>query len=85
MIYDLCNIETSNTSGKSPFSKGNVERAFKQLFKTMCKTIEDARCDYETVLACAKNCLQYHIGTVLSIRIFSLTMQVLEIRIIELC
>ena len=51
----------------------------------MCKTMTDARYDYETVLACAKNCLQYHIGTVLSIRIFSLTMQVLEIRIIELC
>ena len=64
-MNDLFNIETSTTPGESPFSNGKVERANKLLFETMCKTMEEARCDHETALAwavSAKNCLQSHLG-----------------------
>ena len=64
-MNDLFNIVTSTTPGESPFSNGKVERANKLLFETMKKTMEEAKCDYETALAwavSAKNCLQSHLG-----------------------
>ena len=49
-------IETSTTTGESPFSNGAIESNKKVLYETLMKTMEDAKCDF-SMGSSSKKCI----------------------------